>query len=158
MPLFDVRGNGKIVFGDNFILCSLSDFSALGVRSGNIFRVSDGAILSVGNNCGFSGCVIYCTAGISIGDGLLAGADVMIIDNDFHPVDVENRFSYPYPEGKPIFIGKNVFLGSGVKILKGVSVGDNSVIAAGSIVVSDIPSNCIAGGIPCAFIKSIELK
>lgn len=54
---------------------------------------------------------------------------------------------------RPIHIGKNVIITSNCIILGGVSIGDNSIIGAGSIVVKDIPSNCFACGNPCRVIK-----
>jgi serine acetyltransferase len=57
---------------------------------------------------------------------------------------------------EPIKVGSNVFLGSGVIILSGVKIGDNVVIGSGAVVTKDIPSNCVAAGIPARSIKSIE--
>ncbi len=56
---------------------------------------------------------------------------------------------------KPIIIGTNVWLGTHAVILKGVRIGDNSIIGAGSIVTSDIPSNSLAAGVPAKVIKKI---
>ena len=58
--------------------------------------------------------------------------------------------------GTPVKIEKNVWVGSGVTILPGVTIGDNSVIGAGSVVVKDIPANTIAVGNPCKVLRSIE--
>lgn len=65
------------------------------------------------------------------------------------------KFSFESVNKKKIKIGDNVWIGWGVIILKGVSIGDNSVIAAGSVVVSDIPENCIAAGNPAKLVKNI---
>ena len=54
-----------------------------------------------------------------------------------------------------VIIGNNVWLGSNVKVLKGVSIGDNSIISAGSVVTKSVPENVIAGGIPAKVIKDI---
>jgi len=56
----------------------------------------------------------------------------------------------------PIRVGSNVFLGFGVVVLPGVTVGDNVVVGAGAVVSRDIPSNCVAAGIPARPIKSID--
>ena len=50
---------------------------------------------------------------------------------------------------------QNVWLGGDVKILAGVSIGDNTVIGAGSIVTKNIPSNVIAAGNPCKVLRNI---
>ena len=55
----------------------------------------------------------------------------------------------------PVHIGKNCWLGAGVIVLPGVSIGDNTVIGAGSIVTRDIPANVIAVGNPCRVMRSI---
>jgi len=57
---------------------------------------------------------------------------------------------------RPITVGSNVSIGYGSIILRGVTIGDNVVIAAGSVVSRDIPSDCVAGGVPARVIKSLE--
>ena len=91
---------------------------------------------------------------IAIGDGCQIGDLVTILDADFHEINPETRNK---SEGisNPVEIGSNVWLGSRVMVLKGVSIGDNSVIAAGSVVSKSIPANVIAGGIPARVMRSI---
>jgi len=55
---------------------------------------------------------------------------------------------------KLIVIGNQVWIGSGARILKGVIIGDNAIIAAGSIVTRDIPANCMAAGIPARVVRT----
>ena len=107
------------------------------------------AELKIGDNCGFSGVSIGCFKKIHIGDNLLCGANVLITDSDWHFGD------YRSGEDKEVIIGNNVWLGYGVIVLKGVTIGDNSVIGAGSVVTSAIPENSIAAGNPCRVIKSL---
>ena len=73
----------------------------------------------------------------------------MITDGDWHSGD--SRVGPP----KSIEIGDNVWLGVNVVVLKGVHIGANTIIGAGSVVVSDIPANTIAAGNPCKVIKEI---
>ena len=56
----------------------------------------------------------------------------------------------------PIVIEDHVWVGMNVMILKGVTIGEGAIIAAGSVVIKDIPENCIAGGNPCRVIKTID--
>jgi galactoside O-acetyltransferase len=93
--------------------------------------------------------------GITIGDGTIIGVNVSIMDTDFHSTDPGKRLSDEY-ETMSVFLGQNVWIGNNVMILKGSSIGANSIIAAGSVVTSNIPSNVIAGGIPCKIIKEIS--
>ena len=92
--------------------------------------------------------------GIEIGEGTLLGSNVEIYDSDFHELHPQRRMT-GRPKTAAVAIGRNVFLGSNVRILKGVTIGDNSVIANGSVVVTSIPSNVIAGGNPAHIISRI---
>lgn len=56
----------------------------------------------------------------------------------------------------PIKVGNNVFFGQGVLVLPGVTIGDNVVIGAGAVVTKDIPSNCVAAGVPAKPIKTLD--
>ncbi len=91
---------------------------------------------------------------IEIGDDVLIGTNVEIIDSDFHNLDPNLRNSGDH-KCRPVIIGRNVFVGSNVKILKGVTIGENSVIASSSVVVKDIPANVIVAGNPASVIKEI---
>lgn len=70
------------------------------------------------------------------------------------PILRENHYVY----NLPIHIGRNVWIGSGCQIMPGISIGDNSVIGAGSVVTHDIPSNVVAFGVPCKVIREIGEK
>ena len=88
---------------------------------------------------------------VTFGDNVLIGPDVGIYAAG-HPLDVEQRVAgleYAYP----ITIGNNVWIGGGVRIVSGVTIGDNTVIAAGSVVTKAIPANVLAGGVPCKVIR-----
>jgi maltose O-acetyltransferase len=60
------------------------------------------------------------------------------------------------PQGIEIKIGKKVWCGTNVTILAGVTIGSNVVIGAGSVVINDIPSNCIAAGVPAKKIRDLH--
>jgi acetyltransferase-like isoleucine patch superfamily enzyme len=92
--------------------------------------------------------------GIFIGDRTVLGVNVSIMDTDFHNIDPSKRMSAGYLT-KAVRIGQNVWIGNNVTILKGTNIGTNSVIAANSLVNSDIPSNTLAGGNPCRVIRTI---
>lgn len=91
---------------------------------------------------------------IRIGANTLIGTDFTVYDSDFHDFHPERRMAGTH-ECAPVNIGKNVFIGSRVMVLKGVTIGDNAVIASGSVITKSLPENCIAGGVPARVIRSI---
>jgi len=84
---------------------------------------------------------------ITFGDDVLIGPDCTFVTAE-HPTDAEKRKA-GYMIYKPITVGSNVWFGAGVTVCPGVTIGDNSTIGAGSVVVRDIPANCVAVGNPC---------
>lgn len=91
---------------------------------------------------------------ITFGDDVLIGANVEIINSDYHNIDPLKRNSGSH-KSKDVTIGNNVFIGSNVKILKGVTVGDNSIISNGSVVYENVPRNSIVRGNPAQLFKEI---
>ncbi len=91
---------------------------------------------------------------IYIGDHTLLGPNVVLATAG-HPIQPSLR-EKGYQFNKPIHIGKNCWLGAGVIVLPGVSIGDNSVIGAGSTVTKDIPPNVVAVGTPCKVLRPIS--
>lgn len=85
---------------------------------------------------------------IYIGDCTKLGPNVTIC-TACHPIAPELRGEVPYQYNKPVHIGRNCWLGANVCVLPGVSIGDNTVIGAGSVVTADIPSDVVAVGNPC---------
>ena len=92
-------------------------------------------------------------APIYVGDHTMFGPSVTLVTAG-HPVLPRLR-ELVYQFNAPVHIGKNCWLGAGVIVLPGVSVGDNSVIGAGSVVTKDIPPNVVALGTPCKVIREI---
>ena len=119
--------------------------------------VSGGGRLTIGHNTGMSTSTIYCKDLIEIGDHVNVGAECVIIDSDFHSTRWEDRADrrkdVMNAKTAPIHIGDYVFVGARSIILKGVTIGEKSIIMAGSVVTKDIPANCIAGGNPCRVLK-----
>ena len=101
-----------------------------------------------------SGCRFQDQGGLYIGEGSLIGHNVVIATLN-HEIDPYHRGDI-YP--RPIHIGKRVWIGSGSIILPGVTIGDNSIVGAGSVVTKDVPANIIVAGNPAKFIKNIELN
>lgn len=108
------------------------------------------------------GAVLLDVCPIEIGDDVMCGVGVHIV-TPLHPLLSEERITHRFPDGdhdleyaKPIKIGSNVWLASDVTVCGGVSIGDNSVIAAGAVVTKDIPSDVLAGGVPCKVIRPLN--
>lgn len=118
------------------------------------------AVLEIGDNTGMSQVSITCKQKIHIGSNVKIGAGTLIFDTNFHSTDWKIRADHDKDlssaQNAPIHIGDHVFIGTRSIICKGVTIGDRSIIAAGSIVVKDIPADCIAGGNPCRVIKYIN--
>ncbi len=90
---------------------------------------------------------------IYIGDSTMLGPNVVIATAG-HPILPELREN-GYQYNAPVHIGKNCWLGAGVLVLPGVTIGDNTVIGAGSVVTKDIPANVVAVGNPCRVLREI---
>ena len=127
----------------------------------NPFHISFGDRTSIGKNFfANNGCIIYDHGGVTIGDNVLLGPNV-IITSVSHPMDAKERAFYhdqnsfePHKRAdkevcSPVHIGNNVWIAAGAIVCSGVTIGDNTVIGAGSIVTRDIPANVFACGAPC---------
>lgn len=92
--------------------------------------------------------IIFARTVVSIGKNCAISWNCQIIDDDFHTVKGKETHA------KPIHIGDSVWIGTNVIILKGVQIGNNVIVAAGSVVTKDVPSNCLVAGNPAIIIKS----
>lgn len=91
---------------------------------------------------------------IYIGDNVMFGPNVTVATAG-HPIEPELRKKQTQ-FNLPIHIGNNVWIGAQSVILPGVTIGDNTVIGAGSVVTKDIPPNCVAFGNPCRIVREIS--
>lgn len=132
-----------------FTLSDNSTFacSDMNIHSGCKISVGKNASLFLGSGYINQNCEIRCNDHISIGENVAIASDVIIRDHDAHNIIGSKSIS-------PIHIGNHVWIGARSMILKGVSIGDNSVIAAGSVVTHDVPPNCLAAGVPAKIKKT----
>ena len=98
-------------------------------------------------------CVILDCARVTIGDGTQIGPGVQLLAAD-HPRDAETRREL-LELARPISIGSNVWIGGAAVVLPGVSIGDDSIIGAGSVVTRDVPSGVLAFGNPCRVVREL---
>ena len=113
--------------------------------------------LVIGDNVGMTQVSITCKNSITIGSNVKIGAGTMIFDTNFHSTDYRTRRDHNEDLRSatcaPVVIKDDVFIGTRCIINKGVVIGERTIIAAGSVVVKSIPSDCIAGGNPATPIR-----
>jgi acetyltransferase-like isoleucine patch superfamily enzyme len=159
MPIIEIKENGHFTFGDGLTMVNNQKFSTLGRITKCKLLVYSDANLTLGNNVAMSNTTIVATKEISIGNRVMIGGGVTIVDSDFHSMNADNWFTLKDETemiSLPVKIGNNVFIGMDSIILKGVSIGNNVRIAAASVVTQSIPDNQIWGGNPAKFIKEIQ--
>ncbi|MCR5636984.1 MAG: acyltransferase [Clostridiales bacterium] len=122
----------------------------MSIHDGCRISVGKDATLVMGSGYISMNCEIRCKEFIQIGERVAIAPDVVIRDNDAHQI-VGSAVS------EPIKIGNHVWIGARAMILKGVTIGDNAVIAAGSVVTHDVPPNCLVAGVP-AIIKKEKIE
>lgn len=116
-------------------------------------EVRPGAELRIGTGCFLNyGVDIVAGSRVTIGDSVLVGPLVSIVDDDMHQIEPARPRRVA-----PISIGDDVWLGRGVIVLPGATIGDHSVIAAGSVVRGDIPARVVAAGSPAKVIRELDI-
>src|SRR6185437_7346864 len=117
------------------------------------FYTAGGDEIRVGRNVFVNqNCTFYDLGGLDIADDVMIGPNVSIITAG-HPLEPSQRRAATI--GTPIVIERNVWIAAGATIIGGLTVGENSVVAAGSVVTRDVPSNTLVGGNPARVIRSI---
>ena len=137
--------------GNNNVL-HIGDYCV--VNSTSIILDNEGTEIRIGNKTSIGKAQIVSLEPykIEIGEDCMFSSDIIIMNTDVHRIyDVDTRLKTN--EGKEISIGNHVWLGIRTIILKGVTIGDNSIVAAGSIVTKDVKANTIVSGTPAKQIK-----
>jgi maltose O-acetyltransferase len=135
---------GRIVLGRGVSFAGARLPVFLGVGDHGVLRIGDGAFLNEAAN-------IYADSRVEIGARTLIANFVCIMDTNMHEVEANGGV-----KTAPIKIGKNVWLGLGTIVLPGVTIGDNTVVAAGSVVVESLPADVLAAGNPARVKRSIN--
>lgn len=166
VPVIFNKKGATLKIGNNVTVKSsfLSNLVGLYSRTIIVTRTSE-ATIEIGDNVGISGATIYARKGIYIGNNTCIGGNCKILDNDFHPIEVEARNkllrdanggdSALVPSWE-IRIGKNCFIGCNSIILKGTVLGDGCVVGAGAVVCGKFENNCVIAGNPAKVIKWLE--
>lgn len=140
-----IKNQGDIIIGNNFSVTSYPIPVSIDVQEGAKLSLGENVFLNYGVDLG-------CSCNIRMGNNVKIGPLTNIIDSNYHLTDASDS-SGP----KAIEIGDNVWIGRQVIILPGVRVGSNSVIAAGSVVRQDVPSNTLCAGSPARIIRELDI-
>lgn len=118
------------------------------------FSCDYGTNIRLGANVYFNfGCIVLDCAPVSIGSNALFGPAVQIY-TALHPLSAADRRA-GWESAKPVGIGEDVWVGGGAIICPGVTIGDRSVIGAGSVVTRDVPADVFAAGNPCRVVRAL---
>ena len=141
-----IYAKGRIIISDRVRINSAFAKVELAAEIGATLRLGKGTFLNFGSN-------IAASQSVTIGPYCNIGPYCLIMDNAYHCVEPDRR--QERPESRPIVLGRNVWLGARVIVLPGVTIGDHSVIGAGSVVSRDIPSRVFAAGVPAEVLRQI---
>lgn len=134
-----VRRNARLIVNGNVT-----------INRGTRILVSNDATLEIGHDSQIHcDSIVTCMDHITIGSNSLISWNVNIIDGSMHELVVDE---VPRPRTRPVHIGDNVWIGTGV-IIVGATIGDGSVLAAGSVVTSEVPAKSVVGGNPARIIR-----
>lgn len=149
----------SIIIGHDVRFNSGRSYNLIGGDSRTILRTVNNGKIYIGNHVGISNSAIVAYHSVVIEDGVLLGGGVKIYDCDFHSKSYELRVSNEdlNPPCAPIHIKKGAFVGGHSIILKGVTIGEKSIIGAGSVVTKNVPDGEIWAGNPAKFIKKIDM-
>jgi acetyltransferase-like isoleucine patch superfamily enzyme len=163
LPYFKMFKYSRCFIGRNVVFNS--DFknsnTALAYRCKLVMGYE--GIIQIGENTQLNGVSITAYKKVVIGRNCQIASATLITDTDFHPVDLIERekqvsglqYSLDSVAKQDVIIGDNVWIGWGAIILKGVEIGDNSIVAAGSVVLGKFPRNVIIAGNPAKIVKQI---
>ena len=157
LPIIQRHRHSHIRIGQGMNLRSAPMSNPLGPNHPVIISTRrPGASLTIGDDFGMTGGSLVCDERITIGSRVWVGANAVIADTDFHPLDAALRRVQPLAaKTAPIAIADDVFMGMNALILKGVHIGEGAVIAAGSVVSRDVPPRTVAAGNPAQIIREI---
>ncbi len=160
IPFIRVNKASSIKIGERFIINNGERFNSIGRQKKCVFSIRANAELTIGNHVGISSSTIFCNKEVTIGNNVKIGGNTCIYDTDFHSLDFEERREKYHDtvntKSKAVRIGNDVFIGAHTTILKGVTIGDRSIVGAGSVVTKSIPPDEIWGGNPAVYIKHLS--
>ena len=119
------------------------------------FHINYGKNTTFGRDCFVNfGCTFLALGGITIEDDVFIGPHC-VLATEYHPEEPTTRHSLLT---KPIVVKRNAWLGANVTVLAGVTIGENAIVAAGSVVTKDVPDNMVVAGSPAKVIREIKKR
>ena len=160
-PVLKFHPQSKIVIEENVTMVSNQRrcFSANIYSPCRLQTHSANSEIHISKGVGMNGVsIVSRSAKIFVGEYTMMAPNCIIMDSPFHRIlPPEKRMQYSGTDlDKNVWIGSNCWLGTGCLIFPGAKIGNNSVIGAGSIVIGEIPPNCIAIGRPAKVVKFFE--
>lgn len=158
IPFIVVARGGYMKLGTDFAMNNGAKGNPIGCYERCTFCVDKGAVLEIGDHVGVSQAAFVSTCSLRIGNYVKIGGGTCVYTTDFHSLDANQRRGMEDRKSRknaPVIIEDNVFIGAKCIILKGVTIGENSIVGAGSLVTKSIPSNEIWAGNPARFIRKI---
>lgn len=149
MPYVKTAKGSRISLGNNVTLISNQKHNPLLEHPVSFRTLTPEARIELADNSGISGSSIVCCNHISIGEYTIIGPGTLIYDSEGHDYSPEVGWSQrKVRTGRPVRIGAKCFIGARCMIMSGVTIGNNCVVAAGSVVTQDIPAGHKASGNP----------
>ena len=164
-PQFEYFGKGHNIMGAKYFdvygrNISIGDYPTMVASPDNYIHLTTWSLedhegeICIGKYCLLTpGVRIASASKITIGDGCMFANSAYISDADWH--GIYDR-AIPVGKTKPIILEENVWIGDRAVVGKGVTIGKNSIVAAGAVVVKDVPENVVVGGNPAKIIKELD--
>lgn len=158
VPYVMVARGGRCTIGNGFAMNNGAKGNPIGCFQPCTLFVDRGASLSIGENVGISQTALIAMADITIEKNVKIGGGTSVYTSDFHSLDAAVRASTDdtrHRVNRPVVIGEGAFIGAHCIILKGVTIGNESIVGAGSVVTKSIPPRQIWAGNPARFIRNL---
>lgn len=139
------KRHGSITVNDYTTFWPRVKLSCVGRSKSDLAEIQIGTGCSIGDRT-----QIHCGRNISIGNGVIIAWDCVIMDRDYHSTSAGMETI------RPVIVQDNVWIGCRSILLKGITVGEDAVIAAGSVVTKDVQPYTLVAGNPAKEIKSVE--
>jgi acetyltransferase-like isoleucine patch superfamily enzyme len=159
VPIIQKHRHSQMSFGPGLGLRSSVRSNPLGPNHPVVITTwQTGAVLEIGANFAMTGGTICAAERIIIKNNVVVGANTIITDTDFHPLDPKQRGLKP-SDGRvaAVNIEDDVFIGMNCLVLKGVTIGRGSVVGAGSVVTKDAPPGVVVAGNPAKIVREQAL-